>query len=363
MKYFQPYGVTDPDAPYINGNPSTGTMGSIPPGESIEHDQREIVEVINYANSHGYRDREGVPCEPPTDLDLTQLRKAIWGFINADKLSLNLDYYVNNTGSDTANDGLTLATPFLTIQKAVDMAQMFDPNGFVITVHVADGTYAPFSCGSGVNLKGWGTLKVIGNITQPSQCLVTATTSICAYFSGRARNYHCAGFKFVNTGVYPTGGYGVLFSEAFGYLYNCEFGACSQFHMWSSNAYLILCGMIDHVPNISYPMLIVSGPAGWHMRASEGGAIGCRSPDMTITQAITMTGGWALADYLAEIICVNDPYGSQPNFYNSLNGKANVAGGVKYSASMNSIIMSHNSGVGYFPCPGAGSVTTGGQYL
>ena len=47
MKYNQPYGVSDPNAPYINGNPSTGTMGSIPPAASIEYPQREIVNFIS----------------------------------------------------------------------------------------------------------------------------------------------------------------------------------------------------------------------------------------------------------------------------------------------------------------------------
>jgi hypothetical protein len=46
MLYNQPYGVSDPNAAYINGNPSTGTMGSIPPAASIEYPQREIVNLI-----------------------------------------------------------------------------------------------------------------------------------------------------------------------------------------------------------------------------------------------------------------------------------------------------------------------------
>ena len=66
MKYNAPYGVSDPNAPYINGNPSTGTMGSIPPAESIEYPQREIVEVITAAG-----------LAPPDNADLHQLAKAI----------------------------------------------------------------------------------------------------------------------------------------------------------------------------------------------------------------------------------------------------------------------------------------------
>ena len=49
MQYNAPYGVSDPNAPYINGNPSTGTMGSIPPAASIEYPQRELVNLISDA--------------------------------------------------------------------------------------------------------------------------------------------------------------------------------------------------------------------------------------------------------------------------------------------------------------------------
>jgi hypothetical protein len=65
MKYQQPYGVSDPDAPYINGNPATGTMGSIPPAASIEHPQREIANLIAHAGL------------TPIDTDLHQLAKSV----------------------------------------------------------------------------------------------------------------------------------------------------------------------------------------------------------------------------------------------------------------------------------------------
>lgn len=71
MKYNQPYGAPGASDPYTNGNPSTGTKGSIPPAEAIEYPQREIVEVINYAGM------------TPSNADLTQLRKAISQMIAA----------------------------------------------------------------------------------------------------------------------------------------------------------------------------------------------------------------------------------------------------------------------------------------
>lgn len=49
MQYNQPYGVTDTNAPYINGNPAAGIRGSIPPAASIEYPQRELVNFITDA--------------------------------------------------------------------------------------------------------------------------------------------------------------------------------------------------------------------------------------------------------------------------------------------------------------------------
>lgn len=65
MKYHQPYGISDPNAGYINGDPSQGIPGSIPPAQSIEYPQREIVNLITKG---GY---------VPTDNDLFQATRAV----------------------------------------------------------------------------------------------------------------------------------------------------------------------------------------------------------------------------------------------------------------------------------------------
>jgi hypothetical protein len=64
MLYNQPFGAAT-NAPFVNGNPSTGTAGSIPPAAAIENPQREIVNVISGAGL------------TPTNADLTQLAKGI----------------------------------------------------------------------------------------------------------------------------------------------------------------------------------------------------------------------------------------------------------------------------------------------
>jgi hypothetical protein len=89
--YNQPYGVSDPNASYVNGDPSIGRAGSIPPAASIEFDQREIVEVITRANARAYSDFSGAPCAAPDNGDLTQLRKAIEGFISSSQFLITTE--------------------------------------------------------------------------------------------------------------------------------------------------------------------------------------------------------------------------------------------------------------------------------
>ena len=106
MKYQQPYGVSDPNASYLNGNPSTGTMGSIPPAASIEYDMREIIEVISRANSRSYVDFTGAPCAAAADTDLQQLRKAIEGFVRSWQAQFSdlIDSFVTFTVHGTSPD-------------------------------------------------------------------------------------------------------------------------------------------------------------------------------------------------------------------------------------------------------------------
>jgi hypothetical protein len=46
MRYVQPWGISDPNASYINGDPSVARQGSIPPAAAFENPQRELVSVI-----------------------------------------------------------------------------------------------------------------------------------------------------------------------------------------------------------------------------------------------------------------------------------------------------------------------------
>jgi hypothetical protein len=101
MLYHGPYDQpTNPNAPYVDGNPAAGIQGSIVPAASIEYDQREIVDVINEAYLRGCADNNDTPCAAPTDTDLTQLRKAIEGLILYWVINRHMDFTVGGPGAD-----------------------------------------------------------------------------------------------------------------------------------------------------------------------------------------------------------------------------------------------------------------------
>jgi len=65
VKYVQPYGISDPNASYINGDPSIARQGSIPPAAAFENPMRELVHIITDSNL------------VPSDTDLEQCAKGM----------------------------------------------------------------------------------------------------------------------------------------------------------------------------------------------------------------------------------------------------------------------------------------------
>jgi len=105
----------------------------------------------------------------------TALSNFIFGIVR-ERLLANRDYYVATTGSDS-NNGLTPATPFLTLQKAMNVSSSLDLGVFNVTNNVADGTYT-----AGVDIKPWvgsGTIFFKGNVTTPANVKITVTGDDC----------------------------------------------------------------------------------------------------------------------------------------------------------------------------------------
>lgn len=107
MKYNQPFGISDPNAPYIDGNPPAGIQGSIPPAASLEFAQREVVNVITYAGL------------TPSNLDLTQLRQAIQAIFSASGLTAT-------EGVKLVSNVLSSDTPGLTEEDTLAGSDLFE---------------------------------------------------------------------------------------------------------------------------------------------------------------------------------------------------------------------------------------------
>jgi hypothetical protein len=95
VRYSQPYGVAEvPVTPvanyprYVNGNPVTGTAGSIPPNTAFDEDQIEILNVIINAGL------------TPTHSDLTQLWQALLALFAQRYITTPIIKTVHGAGAD-----------------------------------------------------------------------------------------------------------------------------------------------------------------------------------------------------------------------------------------------------------------------
>lgn len=274
------------------------------------------------------------------------LKKLTWANLKAtlfayfqglfrEKLTAARTYHVRSNGSDS-NNGLanTSGGAFLTIQKAVDVASALDNGGFGITIQVADGTYT-----GTVSLKsflGSGTITISGNVTTPSNCLVS-TTGTCFLANGVVGRYSLTGFKTQTSGsgfaIAAIGGvtyiavgvwdYGAV-TSGFSHLY-CEGGASIA---QSSTSYTI------------------SGGGAAHIQSVHGGAITQNVNTVTITGTPAFSFAFANADNLSLIRAVSNTYSGS-------------ATGPRYSSTGNSVIDTAGGGASYLPGNSAGSAPSG----
>ena len=425
MKYEQPFGITDTDASYINGNPDTGTMGSIPPAASIENPQREIVNLIkdvnavtpngadlhqlgksvqtgrlNYGVDVGVVNAMIVPLVPipdayyggmqvrfkakfaptaATTLDAGRgarsvvksggaiLRGSEWAIGDIITVVFDdvgqqwqmppspvamlygpRDYYVSTTGLDT-NDGLTVSTPFLTLQKAQNMTQLYNLNGYNITIHVADGAYS--ASGPGVTcgaINGSGSISYIGNPANPTACQVTNTTGSAFLFSGKG--YSVDGFSVAasggtngvgNNGVWITGG-----SVA---IHNMEWRLCTDFHIGAdAAAYVGYFGPISR---------IVASAGQSHMASFNSSYIQCAWAPVTIQ--IDVRAPVSFPSGFAFVTGGGNIYG---RIVQPVLNPGNVTG-PRYQVVANGVLGTAGGGANYYPGTAVGIVATGGQYV
>jgi hypothetical protein len=344
MKYVQPYGISDPNAPYINGNPTTGTMGSIPPAASIEHDMREIVAVIQYAADHGLIDFNNAVCQNPSEADLQQLLKAIFGLSNRQRVVVPFTFYVNGaTGNDTTNDGLTPVAPFKTITKAVNAASLYAPGPNAITIKIAAGSYVGFT----LPFYSIPPIIVEGDTLTPTSVVIDGGTQ----WAAGCGSYNTLSIRYVK--LQATGGQhigpGSSGVVAFQYATiniqaGVTFGKCDL-------ALITSGGQI----NVGSPFHS-NGSASDFFLYAAGGSITCgylgQGLELFIDAPIALAGSFALAMGTTGII------GSTGVIFNGGSGVS----GQRYNANYGGWVDTNVGGPNYFPGTVAGGVANGGIY-
>jgi hypothetical protein len=324
-------------------------MGSIPPAESIEYDQREIVAVIQWAADHGYHDMAGALCANPTNADLQQLLKAIWGIINSTKLTASQTYYVNTTTGDDNNNGLASGTAFKTIQRAVNQSSIYNLNGFNIQIVVADGTYGKVVLPP---VNGTGLIFITGNSATPGNCIIHANAGPAMLVNGQ--NYVVTGFRF-ESDIYDSAtgfpGAGIYNSGAPNFVLGgngtaIEFGFCSDAHIQSSAGSIGIHGGTT---------VRIKGNAARHIQAAVAGWI--FTANIPAYPTLVIPEAHSFGTFLK---CSGNANIQAP--FSSFSGSANVSG-LKFQVDTNGTIDSFGGGINYYPGTVAGTTATGGQYL
>ena len=249
-------------------------------------------------------------------------------------LSAARTYYVRTDGSDS-NNGLanTSGGAFLTIQKAIDIIYGLDINTYAVTIQIADGTYtgaivvnSPF-LGSGV-------VTIQGNSGTPANVVLStgASTTMTAQ--------NCSAVTIKDLKITNTGGNGVrATTNATVNFQNINFGSVNFSHLLGDDTGAIVC-----TGNYA-----ISGGGTCHMRAASGFV---RASSKTVTLSGTPAFSVAFAQAVtAGIVTAGS---------NTYSGTG--ATGVRYDASLNSVINTNGGGANYFPGNSAGTAATGGQY-
>eukprot|EP01037_Dinobryon_pediforme_P018400 gene18400-18669_t len=128
MQYNAPFGSTDPNASFVNGNPATGVAGSIPPAQAFEQPQREILSVIAAA---------GIA---PSATDMTQLLQAI--------RFLASPFFFGVDTSTVANNILVIPAPAITVLAAGTMLIVKAGNNNTGATTLTFGTAAQIAAGT-----------------------------------------------------------------------------------------------------------------------------------------------------------------------------------------------------------------------
>lgn len=203
-----------------------------------------------------------------------------------------LNLYVNaSSGNDTYN-GLSAATPFATINAAMNYINEMQYTGSPydgITVNIANGSYN-VSNGIEINLGGYhNRIKFLGNTSSPSSVTVTGQGCFRAYYgadvtlSGMTLSCTNTGTSWPVIGVCAAAYHGAKMTIGTGIV----FGSAGYAHMHAQN-----CAVVYVISNYT-----VTAGAQYHMSSESGSAIitGTVTINTNAGASLNCTSAWLAA--------------------------------------------------------------------
>ena len=250
-----------------------------------------------------------------------------------EKLTAARTYYVRSDGSD-GNDGLanTSGGAFLTIARAMAVVAGIDLGGYVATVQVGAGTW---TVAVSLPVIVGGTAVLQGDTSTPSNVTISLSSGACVTANG-VNGWTIRGFKLATTGLWGVWALNLAAVT----VANIEFGACAIGHVYAGSGSIITVGA----------GCSISGNAQYHWQVYDGGRLICQSVTITLTGTPAFSAAFAVAGVTGSM---NIPA-------ITFSGSAT---GTRYVVTLNAVIATGGAGASYLPGSGAGSTSTGGQYL
>lgn len=327
MKYNAPTGSSDPNAPYVGRNLTTGQQGSRVPPAAAEHPQREIVAVIEAAGL------------TPSPADLTQLLQAMRTLFPK-RTTINPILYVRTDGNDTTGDGSanTAGKAFATIAAAI----AYGMRNFYLTA----GQYLIIQLGNAGTYAAPGDVmapaQIRGDPVNPQNYVVAGAGSSALYALVHATGADVStdGISIQNNGTSSNSagsGNGKVLT-----LQNTRF-------LTSNGNVPALISTTGGSVNVGGGVVAAGGAQS--LFYANGGAISLLenfviSGTMSYPNALARITSLGRFNLRAAGITVTGTVVSTPRFLVELNSVINVLG----------------AGVNYFPGTAAGGIVTGGQY-
>lgn len=320
---------------FTGGNPSAG----IPPTRVrywwLNMIQEELCNLVTWDGTALVKD------------NYTQVLSAIRRMFRTRVIGGTLTFYVSTAGSDS-NDGLSAATPLLTVNQAITLAaENYDLTGTTIQIILAAGTYGAVTV-NGNNIRA--PVSIVG--AGSSSTTITSAVSASIYVVNGA-NCSLSGITLTNTTPsapdYSAGNYSIISASGGSISIGSDinFGSnASGAHMWAYDG-----GRIGAVSQGSGAgrNYTISGGGSIHYRASVGGSILLPDSTVTIIGTPNFTGAFAVVDVGGLVSVYNNTYSGS-------------ATGGRYSAVGNGVIQTNGGGATYLPGNSAGSTSAGGQY-